>query len=73
MLNTSMITVVIAGYVALMLTIVLAVFAAARRPAPKPPAIVFEELPGRRSAKPVFRPTVPPSANGGTEVLAFEA
>jgi hypothetical protein len=56
-----------------MLTIVMAVFAAAGRPTPKAPSVVFEELPVRRSAPPVFKPAVPNAENGGTEVLAFEA
>jgi hypothetical protein len=67
-----MITIVIAGYAALMLTIVLAVFGAAARSTPKPPAVVFDEIPVRRGAKPVFKPITPTATNGGSEVLAFE-
>ena len=76
MLNTSMITVVIAGYVALMLTIVLALFAGAvRRPEPKPHDIVAAEvLPVERAKKPARRNMPSPSkVRGGSEVLAFGA
>jgi len=68
-----MITIVIAVYAVVMLTIVLAVFAAARRPEPKRPTVVFEESPARRSPKPDFIPTQSAAKHGGTEVLAFEA
>lgn len=76
MLNRSMITIVIAGYVALMLTIVLALFAgAARRPEPKPQGIVAAEvLPVERAKKPARKNTAAPSkVRGGSEVLAFGA
>ena len=68
-----MITVVIAGYAILMLTIVLALVAAAGRPVPTVSEdVVLDARAVRRTAKPVFKPT--PTANaGGTEVLAFEA
>lgn len=68
----TMITVVIAGYAILMLTIVLALVAAAARPEPKPSNAILDDSAVRRSAKPAFTPT-PASSNGGTEVLAFEA
>ena len=67
-----MITIVVACYAVLMLTIVLALFAAARRPQPKMSTVSLEEMPVRRSAKPVFQPTVSGTVNGGSEVLAFE-
>jgi hypothetical protein len=67
-----MITIVIAGYAVLMLTIVLALFTAARRPSPKP-AVQIEEMRVRRSVQPVLMPSIPTSERGGTEVLAFEA
>jgi hypothetical protein len=68
-----MLTIVIAGYAVVMLTIVLALVGAAGRPQPKASDIVLEEPVVRRSAPPVFRPSVPTSNRGGTEVLAFEA
>ena len=76
MLNTGMITIVIAGYVALVLTIVLALFAgAARRPEPKPQGIVATAaLPVERAKKPARKNAASPSkVHGGTEVLAFGA
>ena len=67
-----MITVVIAGYAILMLTIVLALVAAAGRPTPTVSEdVVLDARAVRRTAKPVFKPTA--ANNGGTEVLAFEA
>ena len=68
-----MFTIVVAGYAVLMLAIVLAVFGAAARPTPKPPSVVFDQMPARRMSKPVFKPTIPNANNGGSEVLAFEA
>jgi hypothetical protein len=68
-----MITIVIAGYAVVMLTIVLALAVAAGRPQPKPSDVVLEAPDALRSAPPVFRPTIPTSNRGGTEVLAFEA
>ena len=73
MLNPSMITVVIAGYAIMMLTIVLSLVAAAARPKPKPSDIILDERAVRRTAKPVFTPSIAISSNGGTEVLSFEA
>ena len=74
MLNTdSMITIVIAGYAALMLTIVVALFKSATRPAPKPSGIVLDDYSVRRAPRPVFMPTIQTSTHGGAEVLAFEA
>jgi hypothetical protein len=68
-----MITVVIAGYAVLMLTIVLAFAASAGRPTPKlSDDVVLDARAVRRTAKPVFTP-MPTANNGGTEVLAFEA
>ena len=68
-----MITIVLAGYAVLMLTIVMALFSAARRKTPKP-AVALEEMPVRRTAKPVLTPiTMTPAERGGTEILAFEA
>lgn len=72
-----MISIVLAGYATLMLTIVLALFtAAARRPESSAQAnasVAAEELPVRRAQKP-SRPTPPRTkVHGGTEVLAFGA
>ena len=70
-----MITIVIAGYAALMLTIVLALFAgAARRPEPRPLGTVAAEVLPKQRAKKAARPSTTPSkVHGGTEVLAFGA
>ena len=66
-----MITIVISGYAVLMLTIVLALLAAARRPEPKPGAVAVEELPVRRASRPVQPQPVRSSVHGGTEVFAI--
>lgn len=73
MLYPSMITIVIAGYAVLMLTIVLSLVAAAARPTPKPcEEVILDARAVRRTpAKPVFQP-MPTATSGGTEVLAFE-
>jgi hypothetical protein len=56
-----------------MLTIVMALFSSARRKTPKP-AVTIEEMPVRRTTKPVLTPiTMTPAERGGTEILAFEA
>jgi hypothetical protein len=75
MLTQRMITIVVAGYAALMLTIVLALFAgAARRPEPKPQGKVAGDGSPMPRAKKVARSTATPSkVHGGTEVLAFGA
>lgn len=74
MLRPSMITIVIAGYAVLMLTIVLSLVASAARPTPKPcEEVILDARAVRRApAKPVFTPMPTPNS-GGTEVLAFEA
>ena len=70
----SMITIVIAGYAVLMLTIVFALLGAARRPEPKPDApVMTAELPVRPKKVVRPRPLIPSKVHGGTEVLAFGA
>ena len=69
-----MITIVIAGYATLVLTVVFALLAAARRPQPKPNTpVTLAELPVRpkRAVRPMA--FTPSKVHGGTEVLAFEA
>lgn len=68
-----MITIVVAGYAALMLTIVLSLVASAARSTPKPSDVVLDDSAVRRAPKPVFAPASTVSNSGGTEVLAFEA
>ena len=68
-----MITAVVSGYAVLMLTIVLALLSAARRPEPKPSDVAVEELPVRRAPRPVQPPPARATVHGGTEVLAIGA
>jgi hypothetical protein len=69
-----MITVIIAGYVILVLTVVFALLSAASRPRPKRNApVMMAELPVRpkKAARPMA--LMPSKVHGGTEVLAFGA
>ena len=68
-----MITIVLAAYAVLVLTIVLGLVAAAGRPEPKPSSVALNEPSVRNSAPPVYTPTIPAHERGGSEVLAFEA
>jgi hypothetical protein len=72
-----MMTIVIAGYGFLALTIVAAVILGARRPEPKFSATAVPDpmLFPKRNSAPVFRglAATGDSIKGGTEVLAFDA
>jgi len=68
-----MITVIIASYAILVLTVVFALLAAARRPAPKRNAAVLAELPVRPKKVARSMTLTPSKVHGGTEVLAFGA
>ncbi len=73
-----MMTIVIAGYAFLALTIVAAVILGARRPEPKPSGGIVPDpmlFPKRNAAPPSFRSLGQTEGlvKGGTEVLAFDA
>jgi len=69
-----MISIVIASYATLVLTIVFALLAAARRPQPKPNApVTMAELPVRPKKVARSMTLTPSKVHGGTEVLAFGA